>query len=97
MRNVDEKTPHESSWAPLWWAMKLLTRARDSGKIKIEPPVFANLQSTFLDIEEAHRKLLSYGWVNFPLAYTQVGFLVLGFLILAFQLKNRLDLYRYHN
>ena len=77
MRNVDEKTPHESSWAPLWWAMKLLTRARDSGKIKIEPPVFANLQSTFLDIEEAHRKLLSYGWVNFPLAYTQVGFHVL--------------------
>ena len=69
---MDEKTPHESSWAPLLWAMKLLTRAKDEGKIKIADPVFANLQSSFTEIEDCNRKLLSYGWVNFPLAYTQV-------------------------
>ena len=55
--------------------MKLLTRARDQGRIKMEAPVFANLQSSFLQVEDANRKLLSYGWVNFPLAYTQVNHL----------------------
>ena len=69
------------------WAMKLLTRARESGKIKIEPPVFANLQSTFLDIEEAHRKLLSYGWVNFPLAYTQVA--CFNYFLMSTTLSNK--------
>ena len=52
--------------------MKLLTRAREEEKIKIDPPCFANLQSCFEKIEDCNRKLLSYGWVNFPLAYTQV-------------------------
>jgi len=75
IKKVDEKTPHESSWAPLLWAMKLLTRAKDEGKIKIADPVFANLQSSFTEIEDCNRKLLSYGWVNFPLAYTQVAHL----------------------
>ena len=52
--------------------MKLLTRARKEKKIEIEAPVFSNLQSTFQYIDTCNRKLLSYGWVNFPLAYTQV-------------------------
>ena len=52
--------------------MKLLTRAKEEGRIKIAEPVFANLQSSFSEIEDCNRKLLSYGWVNFPLAYTQV-------------------------
>ena len=69
---MDDRTPHESSWAPLLWAMKLLTRAKDEGRITISEPVFANLQSSFSEIEDCNRKLLSYGWVNFPLAYTQV-------------------------
>ena len=69
---MDERTPHELHWAPLLWAMKLLTRAKDEGRIKISEPVFANLQSSFSEIEDCNRKLLSYGWVNFPLAYTQV-------------------------
>ena len=69
---MDDKTPHESSWTPLLWAMKLLTRARKEKKIEIEAPVFSNLQSTFQYIDTCNRKLLSYGWVNFPLAYTQV-------------------------
>ena len=72
IKKVDERTPHELSWAPLLWAMKLITRAKDEGRIKIAEPVFANLQSSFEEIESCNRKLLSYGWVNFPLAYTQV-------------------------
>merc|ERR1739846_243977 len=58
---------------PILWGMKLLTRARIEGKIQIEAPIFATLISTFKDIEAANRKILNYGWVNFPLAYTQVA------------------------
>ena len=71
---MDRRSPHESSWTPLLWAMKLITQAKEDGLIKIAEPVFANLQSTFSEIEDSNRKMLSYGWVNFPLAYTQVWF-----------------------
>ena len=40
---------------------------------KVEAPVFASLVSAFDYIEEQNRKILNYGWVNFPLAYTQVA------------------------
>ena len=53
--------------------MKLLTKARKQGKIKVEPPIFGNLISSFEAIEESNRKILNYGWVNFPFAYTQVS------------------------
>ena len=52
--------------------MKILARAKSDGKIKIEPPCYANLQASFEKIESVNRKLLRYAWVNFPLAYTQV-------------------------
>ena len=73
LEKADAKTPHESTWTPILWAMKLLTRARTEGKIKVEAPIFANLQSSFEPIESANRKILNYGWVNFPLAYVQVA------------------------
>merc|ERR1711936_937016 len=70
----DLKTPlDKTTWAPMLWAMKLLTKARKEGKVKIEPPVFANLITSFEAIESSNRKILNYGWVNFPLAYTQVA------------------------
>ena len=72
LQKVDYKTPQESSWTPLFWAMKLLSRARSDGKIKIESPEFVHLQQSLQSIEDCNRKLLSYGWVNFPLAYAQV-------------------------
>jgi len=72
LTRVDEHTPHESTWAPMLWALKLVQRARTEGKITIEPPVYASLVSGFDFIEESNRKILNYGWVNFPLAYTQV-------------------------
>lgn len=73
MLKADERTPHELTWLPLLWAMKLLQRARSEGKITVEPPAFVNLISSFEYIETCNRKILNYGWVNFPLAYTQVA------------------------
>ena len=73
LKKIDERTPHESTWAPILWAMKLLTLARMEKKITIEAPIFANLQNSFDELEKANRKILNYGWVNFPLAYVQVA------------------------
>jgi hypothetical protein len=56
--------------------MKLLARAKSDGKITFEAPWYANLQASFEKVEAVNRKLLRYGWVNFPLAYTQVCFLI---------------------
>ena len=41
--------------------------------LQIEAPVYANLVSSFEYLEICNRKILNYGWVNFPLAYTQVA------------------------
>ena len=73
MHKVESKAKHESSWVPIVWASKLLQKARTEGMIKIEPPVFANLISSLDYVEGCNRKILNYGWVNFPLAYTQVA------------------------
>ena len=72
LERVASQTPHEVSWTPLLWAMKLLAKAKADDKIPIDPPSYANLQGSFEKIESVNRKLLRYAWVNFPLAYTQV-------------------------
>ena len=72
LERVASQTPHEVSWTPLLWAMKLLAKAKAEDKITIDPPSYANLQGSFEKIESVNRKLLRYAWVNFPLAYTQV-------------------------
>ncbi len=41
--------------------------------MQIEAPVLASLIGSFDSIETRNRRLLGYGWVNFPLAYTQVA------------------------
>ena len=73
LQAVQKKTPHEYTWVPILWACKLIQRARTEGKITIEPPVYANLISSLDYIEGQNRKILNYGWINFPLAYTQVA------------------------
>ena len=73
LKGVQKKTPHEYTWVPILWACKLIQRARTEGKITIEPPVYANLISSLDYIEESNRNVLNYGWINFPLAYTQVA------------------------
>ena len=72
LKKIMLKTPHESSWVPLLWAMKLLAKARKDGKTQIEPPAFANLQSAFDTLESKNRRILNFSKMNFPLAYTQV-------------------------
>ena len=73
LKAVQRKTPHEYTWVPILWACKLIQRARTEGKITIEPPVYANLISSLDYIEGQNRKILNHGWINFPLAYTQVA------------------------
>jgi hypothetical protein len=50
MMKVDSMTPHESTWTPILWALKLLERARTEGKINLDPPIYANLVSSFESI-----------------------------------------------
>ena len=44
IEKVDEKTPHESSWTPILWAIKLLTKANAEGKIKMEVTEIHNIR-----------------------------------------------------
>ena len=70
---ADIKTPHESTWTPILWALKLLERARSNGRIKTEAAIWSSLISSFEYLEISNRRILQYGWINFPLAYTQVA------------------------
>ena len=58
---------HETAWVPIVWAINLLQSERASGRLKIEPPVYANLISSFDYIETSNRRIFDHGWVNFPL------------------------------
>ncbi len=33
LRKVDQRTPHESTWTPILWALKLIQKARSEGKV----------------------------------------------------------------
>ena len=35
MKTFERETPHEATWTPLLWALKLLERARSEGKIQV--------------------------------------------------------------
>ena len=73
LRALKEKAPlHEYTWAPILWASKLIQRSRTEEKIKIEPPIFNNLISSLDYITTCNRNILNYGWINFPIKYTQV-------------------------
>ena len=73
LKLIEKTIEHESTWVPLLWALKLLAKARSEGRIDVPPPLFGQIQAAFDDIERSNRKVLNYGWVNFPLAYTQVA------------------------
>ena len=73
LRKVHEKTPYESTWTPLLWATKLLTKARNDGKVKIAPPENTALHKAIGAIDYSNQRILNYGWVNFPMAYVHVA------------------------
>jgi hypothetical protein len=39
----------------------------------VEAPIFASLIGAFDYLEVCNKKIFNYGWVNFPLGYTQVA------------------------
>ena len=84
LKKCDKEMLHETTWVPIMWAMKLLSKARRDKKIEIEAAIFGQIQNKFEEIEKLNRKILNYGWVNFPLAYTQVAhFSVLFYFVAA--------------
>ena len=38
----------------------------------MEPPAYNGIMSSFDYLENCNRRIFNHGWVNFPLAYTQV-------------------------
>ena len=73
LKKIDEKSRHEATNIPLLWATRLLNKGFEEKKIKIESSfVIYNLQGSFMEMEAKNRQILNYGWMNFPLAYTQV-------------------------
>ena len=73
LEKVDQTTPHEATWTPVLWAQRLVCGARRMGKVQLEGPIYSNLMDSFEEIEQSNRKILNFGWVEFPLAYTQVA------------------------
>merc|ERR1712109_60191 len=73
LKGLDEKSQHETTGIPLLWATRLLNNAFEDKKINIESSfVIYDLQGSFMAMEAQNRAILNYGWMNFPLAYTQV-------------------------
>ena len=49
MEKCESQTPHESTWLPILWALKLLERARSEGKIRVR--YSKNLNDTKMNLE----------------------------------------------
>ena len=47
--------------------------AQANKKIHIDMPSYTHILASFANIEAQNRKILNYGWINFPLAYVQVA------------------------
>ena len=61
LETADKRTPHETTYIPILWALNLIQNARKNEKIKIEAAVFVNLISAFDNLEAQNRSLLNYG------------------------------------
>ena len=42
MKKYEKATPHEFTWTPILWAMKLLQKAKQEGKIQVRTCSTAN-------------------------------------------------------
>ena len=67
LSSLDNRTPHETTWTPILWAVNLLQTERTAGRITVEAPIFANLIAAFDYIDTCNRRIFNHGWVNFPL------------------------------
>ena len=45
MKKCESETPHEATWTPILWALKLLERARSENKIEVIFKVFVVISS----------------------------------------------------
>ena len=90
LETIDKTTPHETTFIPIMWAVNLIQKGEKDGKLQIKAPVYANLISIFDYLEDRNRSLFNHGWINFPLAYTQVT------LKTIFQLNYYLFFFKHH-
>ena len=48
MKKYEKATPHEFTWTPILWAMKLLQKAKQEGKIQVSSTAnFGNFRKNF--------------------------------------------------
>ena len=84
LETIDKTTPHETTFIPIMWAINLIQKGEQDGKLIIKAPVYANLISAFDYLEDRNRSLFNHGWINFPLAYTQVTLKTIFKLLFVF-------------
>ena len=61
IQKAEAQTPHEATWTPILWALKLLQRARTEGKIQVHifnSILFENHANSILLCKESIIKLL---------------------------------------
>ena len=46
MKKYEKATPHEFTWTPILWAMKLLQKAKQEGKIQVSTFSVAAIDKT---------------------------------------------------
>ena len=63
----------EYIWAPLSWTSRILNDLGQGKKVHLDPYTLEGILKSLERYEASHRKLLQYGWFNFPLAYTQLA------------------------
>ena len=62
MMKFELQTPHEATWTPILWALKLLERARTEGKIKVHALCLKNPKTAKAQLKSE----LIYKVIDFP-------------------------------
>ncbi|KAI6236174.1 Bestrophin/UPF0187 family-containing protein [Aphelenchoides besseyi] len=68
---VARNLPISKFWIPIQWALNLVVKAREDGKI-VADMVMWNIQEKIRDFRNNLHKLAQYDWVPVPLAYSQI-------------------------
>lgn len=78
LADIDERTPYDTTWAPILWIIQLVQKERFSGRLKMEPPLYANLIASIDYLENCNRSILNYAWVNIPIGELIFHILIMG-------------------